>query len=220
MKSIFPELTERKLTRHDEIAPGVFVIGFERRHVFIPGQAVKLGIDAENPPRIYSICSGPADGEICILFNVKEGGFLTPKLAGMKPGDSVFASAPYGTFLGTEDPAWWIAAGTGIAPFRSMIRARRTAGKTLVHGVRHVNQFYFETEFREALGDHYFRCCSAEKTPGVFPGRVTAFLENQPDLPAENKYFICGQAAMAVETRDVLISRGIPFTNIITEIYF
>jgi ferredoxin--NADP+ reductase len=155
-----------------------------------------------------------------VLFNVKEDGFLTPRLSALKVGDSVFASAPYGTFIGTDAPAWWIATGTGIAPFRSMLRSGQGKNKQLVHGVRHLNQFYFEDELRKGLGSNYQRCCSAESADGIHSGRVTAFLENHDEFSKDWKYYICGQATMAVETRDLLISKGIPFGNIITEIYF
>jgi ferredoxin--NADP+ reductase len=212
-------LEKSVLTRHEEISPGVFVIGVERKHSFIPGQAVKLGIDSDHPPRIYSICSGNSDEELCVLFNIKDDGFLTPKLAKLTIGDSIYISEPYGTFLGTEKPAYWIATGTGIAPFRSMVRSGQTAGKTLIHGVRHLNQFYFEDELAETLGSSYFKCCSGEEDSALFHGRVTAFLKTQ-ELPTDQKYYICGQAQMAVEARDILICKDIPFGNIVTEIYF
>jgi ferredoxin--NADP+ reductase len=214
------ELYKVTLTRHDEISLGVFVIGFKRQHDFKPGQAIKLGIDSETPPRIYSICSGTTDDELCVLFNIKADGFLTPKLAELNVGDTVYASAPYGTFLGTNDPAWWIATGTGIAPFRSMLRSGQGKNKVLIHGVRHLNQFYFDDEITKPLGKNYHRCCSAETGDGIYAGRVTGFLAEQDQPPQELHYYICGQATMAVETRDLLIERGIPFGNIITEIYF
>ena len=215
-----PELHAKILTRHDEIAPGVFVIGFRHSHAFQPGQAIKLGIDDVHPPRIYSICSGADDAELCVLFNIKPDGFLTPKLAQLKVGGTIFASEPYGTFLGTDGPAWWIATGTGIAPFLSMLRSGMKKNKVLIHGVRHLNQFYFSDKFSEALGGDYHRCCSAENGPNLFGGRVTNFLALQNELPLNQKYYICGQATMAVETRDLLIEKGIPFGNIVTEIYF
>lgn len=214
------QLNEKILTRHDEIAPGVFVIGFARTHDFLPGQAIKLGIDTEQPPRIYSICSGNSNDELCVLFNIKDDGFLTPRLAQLKVGDTVYASAPYGTFLGTDQPAWWIATGTGIAPFHCMLKSDMVANKVLVHGVRQRNQFYFEDEFSAALGSDYHRCCSGEDSPDVLSGRVTAFIAAQENLPKDRPYYICGQATMAVETRDLLIEKGIPFGNIVTEIYF
>ena len=83
------ELEPNLLTRHDEISPGVFVVGFKRQHAFQPGQAIKLGIDPDTPPRIYSICSGNQDEELCVLFNIKTDGFLTPKLAELNVGDTV-----------------------------------------------------------------------------------------------------------------------------------
>ena len=213
------ELLEATLTRHDEISPGVFVIGFIRQHEFLPGQAIKLGLDQEHPPRIYSICSGTNDDELCVLFNIKEDGFLTPRLAKLKAGDTVYASAPYGTFLGKNEPAWWIATGTGIAPFRSMLRSGMGENKQLVHGVRHLNQFYFSKEFENALGEDYHCCCSAEAMDGVYSGRVTGFVRERK-LPIDHTYYICGQATMAVEVRDLLIAKGIPFEKIMTEIYF
>lgn len=216
----YAELNKEILTRHEEIAPGVFVIGFQRKHDFRPGQAIKLGIDPETPPRIYSLCSGTNDDELCVLFNLKPDGLLTPKLASLTGGDTVYASAPYGTFLGTHDPAWWIATGTGIAPFRCMLRSGLTKNKVLIHGVRHLNQFYFEEELAGLLGKNYHRCCSAETHPSVYAGRVTRFLADQDSLPKDQRYYICGQASMAVETRDLLIEKGIPFGNIVTEIYF
>ena len=213
-------LFETILTRHDEISPGVFVIGFLRQHDFLPGQAIKLSINPKTPPRIYSICSGNQDNELCVLYDVKEDGLLTPRLSKQAVGDTIFASAPYGTFLGTNDPEFWIATGTGVAPFRCMLRSGLNQHKKLIHGVRHLNQFYFEDELAAELGDHYIRCCSAESANGIFSGRVTNHIEQCNDLPNDWKYYICGQASMAVETRDLLISKGIPFCNIVTEIYF
>jgi len=214
------ELAAAILTRHEELSPGVFVIGFPRKHCFLPGQAIKLGTDQKNPPRIYSICSGAQDDELCVLFNIKPDGFLTPKLAELKVGDTVYASAPYGTFLGTNEPAWWITTGTGIAPFHSMLRSGMGKNKVLVHGARRLSQFYFSDELAERLGQNYHRCCTAESDPSIYAGRVTGFLAEQDSLPQDQRYYICGQATMAVETRDLLIEKGIPFENIVTEIYF
>jgi len=45
-------------------------------------------------------------------------------------------------------------------------------------------------------------------------------LEEQDALNPALKYYICGSADMVVEARDILISKGIPFGSIISEIYF
>jgi ferredoxin--NADP+ reductase len=36
----------------------------------------------------------------------------------------------------------------------------------------------------------------------------------------DQKYYLCGSAEMVVESREILISKGIPFNNIVAEIYF
>lgn len=213
------KLRRYELTNNVEISPGVYVISFLRDFDFLPGQVVKIAIDEIHAPRIYSVCSGNSENEVRILFNIKEDGFLTPKLASMIPGECIFVSKPYGSFLGNQDEAWWIATGTGIAPFYSMIKSGLGINKKLLHGVRLLNQFYFEDELEEALNENYIRCCSKESSCNTFPGRVTDYLNAIPNLP-KVKYFICGQALMVVEVRDLLIQKGIPFENIMAEIYF
>ena len=214
-----PPLFKQLVTNNEEISPGVHVISFERNFDFAPGQVVKIAIDNEHPPRIYSICSGTHEEEVRILFNIKEDGFLTPKMAAMIPGDSILVSAPYGSFLGTKQAAWWIATGTGIAPFYSMFQSGLSEHKKLIHGAAYLNQFYFEDELDWALGDNYVRCCSRESSCDVFPGRVTDYLSGLEILPAV-KYYLCGKALMVVEVRDLLIEKGVPYENILAEIYF
>jgi ferredoxin--NADP+ reductase len=212
-------LFEAVLTNNEEISPGVYLISFERTFDFKPGQAIKIAIDREHPPRIYSICSGNKENEITILFKVKEDGFLTPKLSGMIPGETILVSEPYGNFLGTDEPAWFIATGTGIAPFFSMIQSGQAKNKKLIHGVSYLNQFYFEDDLEWVLDDNYIRCCSRELSCNVLQQRVTDYLENVENLP-DVKYYICGNPKMVVEVRDLLIERDVPFENIIAEIYF
>jgi ferredoxin--NADP+ reductase len=204
---------------NSEISPGVFLMTFRRSWDFAPGQVVKVGLGNGQPPRIYSLCSGSSSNEAAILFNIKEDGYLTPKLAKLAPGDKIDISKPYGEFKDSDSPAWWIATGTGIAPFYSMLRSGVTENKRLIHGVRFLNQFYFENEFEQSLGDNYIRCCSRESGNHVFEGRVSTYLASLEALPAVN-YYLCGKALMVVEVRDLLISKGVPFENILSEIYF
>lgn len=214
------ELNEVTITGNLEISPGVYLISWKRTHDFIPGQVVKITHDLQIPPRIYSVCSGNSESEIRVLFNIKEDGLLTPRLAGVIPGMKIWATAPYGSFHGDQKTAWWIATGTGIAPFYSMFRSGMSENKTLIHGVRQLNQFYFEDELEWAMGNRYVRCCSQEQSCDVFPGRVTRYLEEIKELPTDINYYLCGKALMVVEVRDLLISRGVPYDNILAEIYF
>ena len=154
------------ITGNVEISPSVFVISWKREGDFDPGQVVKITANLQDAPRIYSICSGNREGNISVLFNVKPGGVLTPHLSQMKPGEPIYVSEPYGSFSCDESPAWWIATGTGIAPFYSMIRSGRFQNKKLLHGVSYANQFYFED---------YLQKCWAATTSAVAAGIKTEF---------------------------------------------
>jgi len=54
----------------------------------------------------------------------------------------------------------------------------------------------------------------------VYAGRVTEYLIEQPTLNPGLKYYLCGNAEMVVDTQDILIIKGIPFDQIVSEIYF
>ncbi len=202
-----------------QISPEVFVLSIEPTGNFLPGQVIALTTNTRIAPRLYSICSAPHEKTMQILFSLKPDGELTPLLAQLKAGNTIWASAPFGAFLGNEHKAWWIAAGTGIAPFRSMMRSGLAQNKRLVHGGRFANQFYFQEEFIKQFGSDYIRCCSQETGEGLFHGRLTSWLKEQ-ELPPQLTCFLCGSAEMVVETRDILIAKGVGIEKIISEIYF
>lgn len=209
-----------QISSNFELAPGYFLISFPRHFEFLPGQIIKLALSPEDKPRMYSIASGANDPEIRILYDVVHEGYFTPRLAALRPGDTLFHSGPQGYFMSTEEPAWWISAGTGLAPFSSMFFSGMGKNKTIVHGGRWANSFFFQNEFLKENPDHYFRCCSRETGPGLFPGRVTEFLTQREALPLNEKFYLCGGSEFVVDVRDVLIERGVPFEHIFAEIYF
>lgn len=204
----------------EEIAEQVYLLEFERDFDFEAGQIMKLAWPGDEKGRLYSIASGEKQSNVQILFNVVGDGKLTPLLARLKPGDRILASGPLGKFKGTEGPAWWIAQGTGIAPFASMFRSGQIQDKILVHGGRTLKSFYYRNEFEPVMAGNYIRCCSRESDESSFKGRVTDYLGSLETLPQDPLYYLCGSAEMVVETRDILISKGVPFAKIISEIYF
>lgn len=204
----------------EQISPGIWLFSFPREFRFRAGQVIGIALEEDGPRRLYSICSGEDEDEIMILYNVIEEGYLTPRLSDLEDGDMIWITEPRGSFTCDEGPAVWIATGTGIAPFCSMLRSGVAGGKVLIHGNRYLEQFHFYDQFKQALGDNYVRCCTGETDEAVFHGRVTRFLAEHPVLHTDIKYYICGSAEMVVETRDILIDKGIPFDMIISEIYF
>jgi ferredoxin/flavodoxin---NADP+ reductase len=212
-------MLEVEIAEHIIIAKNVFEIRFPKVFSFKAGQVVDLLVSGY-PSRIYSIASGEEDNYLAILFDVKAEGTVTPILGKMKKGDPIHVSMPYGNFISTNEGAFWIASGTGIAPFYSMLRSGLGENKTLIHGSRKLTSFYYQNELLQAMGENYVRCCSSETAEGIYPGRLTQYVKELKFLPPAQKYYLCGSAEMVVEIRDILISRDIPFTNIIAEIYF
>lgn len=213
-------LSQQIISESEEVAEGVFLLSFPRDFSFKAGQVIGIGLEKDGPRRLYSICSGEEEEQIRILYNVVEEGYLTPRLTALEPGDPIWITEPRGEFIYDRSPAIWIASGTGIAPFYSMLRSNQYENKVLIHGERYLERFYFFDEFSQAFGDNYLRCCSGESSDGVYEGRVTNYLREAESLPLDFKYYLCGRAEMVVDSRDILIERGIPFNQIISEIYF
>lgn len=208
------------VVRVDEVSEGKFLLSVLKPFAFRSGNVIAVKVQYRDEPRLYSICSGEDDPELQILFDLKEDGMLTPLLSKLKVGDQLWVSEPYGSFLPEIDiPMWWIATGTGVAPFRSMLRSGWIPER-LLHGVRKSDHLFFADEFRSLLGHRYISCLSRGNEAGSFSGRVTDWLRDYVELPADQKYYLCGRAIMVVETRDLLISKGVPYGNIISEIFF
>ena len=72
----------------------------------------------------------------------------------MKSGDAVEMRPPLGMFVLRQPPrdSVFIATGTGIAPFRSMLQTHLNAGSpsfTLLFGVRYESHLMYRAEFEE-----------------------------------------------------------------------
>lgn len=214
------ETFQVKVITNTQIAPGIHVIETEKTGPLIPGQVVAVAMHPDQNLRLYSLASGPSHPFFRILFDIKPQGELTPVLSQLKPGDDLYVSKPFGRFTDQGGDACWIATGTGIAPFVSMMEAGESDNKVLLHGARYLNQFYFANRFRETMGNRYLQFCTQEKGPGIHEGRLTHYLNQDNRVNPELKYYLCGNAEMVVEVRDLLIAKGVPFDQIIAEIYF
>ncbi|MCU4177846.1 FAD-binding oxidoreductase [Carboxylicivirga sp. N1Y90] len=202
------------------IADGVYYLKLHKPFDFKPGQVVALSLNENDEPRLYSIASGKNEVSLNILFDVMPTGQLTPTLANLKPNDEVYISAPFGKFLCEHTPAVWIATGTGVAPFVSLIKSGTNKNITLLHGARTIDGFYFQNEFKEKLGDDYLRFCTTETGNDVIEGRLTNYLKELDNPAPELKYYLCGSSQMIIDVREILLSKGVAYDKIIAEIYF
>ncbi len=207
------------VTRVESSGSEAWTLFWKRDFRFLPGQVVALSVLPAGEQRLYSLATGSEDEEAGVLFNLAPDGWLTRQLQAVKPGCRLYCSAPFGSFTGSAGPAMWIANGTGVAPFLSMVLSGQSQEKCLIQGARTRSQFFGQDLLSRQLGDSYVRCASSDSGNGLVSGRLTAYLENR-EWPSDRPYYLCGSAAMIVEARDILIRKGVPFRNIVSEVYF
>ena len=203
------------------VAPDAMIIEFNRTADFLAGQTVAITIpDSGIDARWYSIASAPTEPVFRVLFDLVPDGALTPGLARLRPGDYLLASLPRGSFTDdTTRRSVWIANGTGVAPFLSMVRAGISAPKTLIHGSRTVGRLFGRELFEAEPRLEYVACVTREADSRFFAGRLTAYVERW-DAPLDTRYLLCGSAGMIVTVRDILIAKGVAYTDIVAETYF
>src|ERR687895_449780 len=139
-----------RLSRWEEVSPGLAIVGvqsLEEPFRFEPGQYATLGLMApegklvQRPMSISSSADDLSEYEFFIRL-VDQGGF-TPLLWERKVGDPINIKGPKGKFLLQPDGrrCLFVASGTGLAPFISMIETLRDRGQTrdivLLHGASH-----------------------------------------------------------------------------------
>ena len=229
----------RLITQH-ELAPEVHhfefeVPGIETFH-FTPGQFVSIveRVEGKEITRAYSIAS-PRDGnrfELCL--NRVPQGIVSPYLFRLRPGDEVEMGEPLGYFT-LRHPGHrivFVATGTGIAPFRSMLldHLPRTQPRVnLLFGVRHEESLLYRREFEQLARDYAsFRFLPTLTRPKPEwtgrSGRVQAHLDEAlalqeyEDLSTVDVY-ICGLKEMVDDVRRELKARGFDRKQIIYEKY-
>jgi ferredoxin-NADP reductase len=217
------EVQETELMRRHWLSKKAFEIQLSRPpgFQFTAGQTIRfLHRDIE---RYYSLISAPQDPMLAICVRYVEGGRFTPILSSADIGTRLTLTGPHGyfTFNPSARRPVFVATGTGIAPFVSMVRSG-IKEFTLLHGVRLTENLYYEQLFREtSIG--YVQCVSdpfpeEQLSPGRFQGRVSDYIRNK--LPrTEYDFYLCGRDEMV---RDVtlLIDDCFPGSRVFNEVFY
>jgi ferredoxin--NADP+ reductase/benzoate/toluate 1,2-dioxygenase reductase subunit len=203
------------------LTESTFVLSFDRGNMeFKPGQHIIVGLKGELDQREYSIYSGENDDFLEILVREVPGGHVSQKLKNCKPGDLLQVNGPFGSF-GIEKfdmftrKLVFIASGTGISPFHSFVKSYPGIDYTLIHGVRYGNEAYE----RDVYDSGRYILCTSKEGKGAQKGRVTRFLSSFPVKP-DMLFYLCGNNNMIYEVSHILLDKGMPAENILTEVYF
>jgi NAD(P)H-flavin reductase len=233
-----------RLSRWDEVAPGLAIVGvqaLEEPFPFAPGQYATLGLMGPEKliQRPMSISSSADDlSEYEFFIRLVEHGGLTPLLWEQSVGDAINIKGPKGKFLLQDDgrTCLFVASGTGLAPFISMIETLRGRGQTrdvvLLHGVSYDYDLAWRTQLTELAngGGFPLRYVGTVSRPQGSPdwtgctGRVEAILADQLDehgLTAENTtMYLCGNPEMVSAVEAIATERGFAPEQVRKELYW
>jgi ferredoxin-NADP reductase len=219
-----------RLTRSIALSEQTRHLEFEMQGIprfdFVAGQWLSLKhrqSAGQEITRAYSIASPPEEGNgFALCLNRVPHGFMSNFLYDLREGEALSCQGPFGDFI-LRPPVRdtiFIATGTGIAPFRSMLRwvlgkDSRHQGKQfwLVFGSRFEADIYYHQEFvrlaAEHANFHYLPTLSRGGTQwtgrrGYVQDHVRGTLAGRTDIEA----YVCGLDKMIQANCDLLESLG------------
>lgn len=194
---------------------------------FEAGQFVRIALEVngERIARPFSMVNAPDDPVLEFYGVIVPEGPLSPRLARLSPGDTLYvAPRPAGFLVLSELPdaesLWLVSTGTGIAPFISILRAgqvwRRFRHVVLVHAVRHARELAYRDELQAMPRLRYVTFVSREAAAGSLAGRIPAAVRDGRleaaaglALSAESsQVMLCGNPDMLKDTTAALVERG------------
>jgi ferredoxin--NADP+ reductase len=207
---------------------------------FRSGEFVMIGLMGDNGKpllRAYSIASPSWDEELEFYSIKVPDGPLTSRLQHIQPGDEIILRPkPVGTLvvdaLLPGKRLWFLATGTGIAPFASLMRDPEVYEKfdqvIMMHTCREVAELEYGRQLVEGLQDdpligemvqgklRYYPTTTREAfhhvgrvTDNLSSGKVFADLDLPPMNPAEDRAMVCGSLAFNVDVKAILEGFGL-----------
>ncbi|MCX6793495.1 MAG: FAD-binding oxidoreductase [Candidatus Gottesmanbacteria bacterium] len=227
-----PKKYSARLASIEKISSKVYIERFEllepKEITFLSGQTVMLYV-APGVNRAMSIASPPFEKtSITLVHDVSPMGVYSKWALSAKAGALMELMGPLGNFVAyKESPRRkvFVATGTGIAPFHSMILdGIPSSGVSLYWGLRHEEDIFWQKEFEE-LSSSYpnFRFVltlsqSSDSWVGK-RGHVQDHIFSQKNL-REYEYYICGNKEMVSDMREKLKAANIPNEQVKFELFY
>jgi ferredoxin-NADP reductase len=219
-------LISAKLIESTPISAAVRLLTFEVPEGvslnFLPGQSIRIEvpINGKTVSLAYSIASSPGPGnrfELCIKAGKQ--GSPPERLFELRIGEQIRFGRPQGEFVLRQlnEDAVFLAAGTGIAPIRSMIHSlmRQNGGHAvqLLFGSRDAQSLLFHAEFLALARQHprfqYLPVLSRAGDDWLGArGHVQHHLAGI--LPLSGRAYLCGPPAMVRSASAALSQMGWP----------
>jgi ferredoxin-NADP reductase len=191
------------------------------------GQHVDVRLTAEDgyqAQRSYSIASGPEDGVLVLTVERLDDGEVSPYLTDeLRPGDELELRGPIGGYFVWEEslggPLLMIAGGSGVVPFRAMLRHRSAAGSKAPVRLLYSSRTWDDVIYRDELKGQAdrdgvdVRFTLTREWPADWTGhrgRIDADLLDEvawPDADMPLTY-ICGPSGFVEAAASALVRNG------------
>lgn len=188
--------------------------------------------------RAFSMANHPAEGNKVMLnvriatpppplWNDVPPGIASSYIFGLKPGDTVTISGPYGEFFAkeTDREMVYIGGGAGMAPMRSHIfdlfRTKKTSRKVSYwYGARSEREMFYQKDFKDIekeFPNFSFHVAMSEPNPEDNWKGSTGFIHqvvldeylNDHEDPTEIEYYLCGPPPMIAAVQHMLDDLGV-----------
>ncbi|MFI5953981.1 2Fe-2S iron-sulfur cluster-binding protein [Cryptosporangium sp. NPDC051539] len=200
---------------------------------FRPGQFFTLVADIDGRPvrRAYSAASGPGSSRLELTVKHVEGGRFSGHVhRNLRVGDRLGVRGPSGSFHTGDrapDELVLIAAGSGVTPMMSMIRAALSASPdagriALLYSSRSAEEIIFGGELTHLAANHPGRLSVTHVLTGA-EGRLTADGVRRwvtgLSPSADAHYYVCGPDGLGDAVRGVLNGLDVPGERVHSERY-
>ena len=202
----------------------------------LAGQHVDVRLTSEDgyqAQRSYSIASAPEDARLALTVERLDDGEVSPYLADeLRAGDALELRGPIGGYFVWQaslgGPLLFVAGGSGIVPFRAMLRHRAAIGSgvpvRLLYSARSLDEAIYHAELM-ALAEHGavdVRYTLTRARPDGWTGygrRIDrALLEDVAWPPAARPLaYVCGPTAFVEVAASALVELGHDPSRIRTE---
>jgi benzoate/toluate 1,2-dioxygenase reductase component len=186
---------------------------------FLPGQYVNIDVPGSGDHRSYSFSTAPGEHRLGFLIKKIPDGLMGNWLARAKQGDRLNLTGPMGSFYlrEGEGPLLFLAGGTGLAPFLSMLEVLAQTGSR-----RHIHLIYGVTRdldlvlvdqiaaFASRLPNFVFATVVADQA-SAHPrkGWVTQHMPEEMLAVGEVDVYLCGPPPMVDAVRHYLDEQGV-----------
>ena len=212
-------LTEKKTLSPDT---RLFIFRPKQEIAFQPGQFMMINPcpDDTTYKRAFSVASAPKkDKMIELCIKIVPDGKVSPLIDQLDLGSELWIKGPYGVFTlrPGEREIIFIAGGTGIAPFRSMLNqlaSEKTTRKCwLFYRFKNPEDFLFKEEFLELAKKYsWFTFVSSLSNHANDwqheTKRIHDVIYNYIAEPKKHDVYVCGPPLMVKETIASLIEQG------------